>query len=69
MCEQFLRKFSLKKMKVPIDTPPNLKDSNVNLRVKTTVEEKVGVLSLARSILGVRGGCESSKMGIKTSDK
>ncbi len=51
------------------DTPPNsLKDSNVNLNVKTTTK-RVRVHSLAHNTLGVRRVCQSSKMGTMTSDK
>jgi hypothetical protein len=38
------------------DTPPSsLMDSNVSLRVKITEGEGVGVRSLARNTLGVKG--------------
>jgi hypothetical protein len=39
------------------DTPPNsLKDSNVNLKMKT-IEKRIGVHFLAYNTLGVRGAC------------
>jgi len=39
------------------NAPPNsLKNPNVNSKVKT-MEEKVEVCSLTRSVLGVRGAC------------
>jgi hypothetical protein len=54
---------------IHIDTPPNsLKYSNVSPKVKIT-KEGVGVFSLPCNILGVRGACWSSGMGIRTSDK
>jgi hypothetical protein len=45
-----------------------LKDSNVNLKVKTT-EERVEVRFLICNTLGVRGARWSSMMGIRTNDK
>jgi hypothetical protein len=69
MCEKFLKKTSLKTMKVPIDTPPNsLKDSNVNLMLKTT-KEGIGVRFLTHDTSRVKGACWSSKMGIRMNDK
>jgi hypothetical protein len=57
-------------MRRQIDAPPNfLKDSNVNLKVKTTEEEKVGIRSLVCSTPRIKGTCWSSKMGSKMSDK
>jgi len=37
--------------------------------VKTLEEEGVGMSSLIRSTLGVRGACWSSEIGIKKNDK
>jgi hypothetical protein len=41
----------------------------MNLKVKTTEEEKVGVRSLAYNISRVRGMCWTFEMGIKVNDK
>jgi hypothetical protein len=58
MCEQFIRETSFKKMRVPIDAPPNsLKDSNASSRVKTSEEKGIGVRSVVRNISGVKGAC------------
>jgi hypothetical protein len=46
----------MKKFTAMIDTPPNpLMDSTVSLKVKTTKREGVGVRSLARNTLRVKG--------------
>jgi hypothetical protein len=37
--------------------------------MKTTNEKKVGIRSLVRNTLGVKGACWSFGMGIMTSDK
>ncbi len=51
-----------------LDAPPNsLKDSDVNLKMNTT-EEGVRVCSLIHSILGMRGACQNSRIGTRTSD-
>jgi len=53
-----------------IDAPPNsLKDSNVNLKVKTTEEKGIEVHSLAHNTSRVRGACWNFEMGTKMSDK
>ncbi len=55
--------------KCTINTPSDsLKYSNVNPKLKTTEEQRVGVCSLTCSTFEVRG-CWSSMMGTKTSDK
>jgi hypothetical protein len=54
----------MKKSKMNDAPPHSLKDSNVNLKVKTT-EEGVGVHSLACSILGVEGCARASRWGLK----
>jgi hypothetical protein len=52
------------------DAPQNsLKDSNANLKVKTTEEKGVGVHSLARNTSGVKGVCWSSEMKTRMNDK
>jgi hypothetical protein len=51
------------------DAPPNsLKDSNANLKVKTT-KEGIGVCSLAYNTLGVKRACWRFEMGTRMSDK
>jgi hypothetical protein len=47
------------------DAPSHsLKDSNANLKVKTTKEERVGVWSLVRSTLGVEGHVGAPEWGL-----
>jgi hypothetical protein len=46
----------------------SLKDSNVSLKVKT-MEEGIGVHSLIRNTLGVKGVCWSFGMGIRMNEK
>jgi hypothetical protein len=50
-------------------SPNSLKDLNVNLKVKTMEEKKIGVCFLFRNTFGVRGACWSSKIKTKRSDK
>jgi hypothetical protein len=53
-----------------IDAPPNsLKDSNVNVKVKTIEEKRIEVHSLAHNTSGVRGACCNFEMGTRMSDK
>jgi len=47
----------------------SLQDSNVSLKVNTIEEEGVEVRSLVRSILGLKGACQSFRMKTKMSDK
>jgi hypothetical protein len=48
-----------------IGTPPHsLKNSNANLKVKTMEEERIGVRSLARNILGVEGHVGDPRWGL-----
>ncbi len=55
-----------KETKITNDTPLNsLKDLDVNLTMKTMEEKRIGVLSLARNTLKVRGTCWSFGMGTK----
>jgi len=52
------------------DAPPNsLKDSNGSPKVKIMKEKKVGVHSLVRNILGVKGVSWNSRMGTRMNDK
>ncbi len=52
------------------DTPPKtLKNSNVNPKMKTIEEERIGVCSFIRNIFKVKRACWSFKMKTTNSDK
>ncbi len=49
--------------------PPNfLKDSNASLKVKTMEEARVEGHSLVHNTSGVKGACQSSRIGIRMND-
>ncbi len=49
-----------------IDAPPHsLKNSNVNPKMETTKEERVGVCSLTRNTSRVKGCAKASKWGLR----
>ncbi len=52
------------------DAPPkSLKDSNINPKVKTLEEERIGICSLACNTSRLKEACQNSRMGIKMTSR